>query len=211
MTDTLADVQQLRPGRPPRGRDAALRPRDAIPGQEKPLHDEAVEARMVELMATLMRDNDAPPEAFARLGVRSHNRRICRLRRKLFVARRRPLTLDSKLDGDPTGHDASTLPNPDEASASTHCRAAWVHRPRRDGGADGRQPGLRRRRSRSSMTCARRQWTGSPAQGGGSESRAHRPRSLPPHRSCSPACPTRTRSVPSISARTGSLSGPRPG
>jgi len=39
------------------------------PGQDKPLDDEVVEARMVDLMTTLMRDNDAPPEAFVRLGV----------------------------------------------------------------------------------------------------------------------------------------------
>jgi arylsulfatase A-like enzyme len=39
------------------------------PGQDKPLDDEAVEARMVDLMTTLMRDNAAPPEALVRLGV----------------------------------------------------------------------------------------------------------------------------------------------
>ncbi len=39
------------------------------PGQEKPLADAAVEARMVDLMAGLMRANHAPPEAFTRLGL----------------------------------------------------------------------------------------------------------------------------------------------
>ena len=39
------------------------------PGQETPLADAAVEARMVDLMAGLMRANHAPPEAFARLGL----------------------------------------------------------------------------------------------------------------------------------------------
>ncbi len=39
------------------------------PGQERPLDDPAGEARMVALMRALMEQNDAPPEAFARLGL----------------------------------------------------------------------------------------------------------------------------------------------
>lgn len=41
------------------------------PGQERPLQDPVQEARMVALMAGLMRANHAPPEAFARLGLAS--------------------------------------------------------------------------------------------------------------------------------------------
>ncbi len=37
------------------------------PGQEKPLADAALERRMAGMMAVLMQDNHAPPEAFARL------------------------------------------------------------------------------------------------------------------------------------------------
>jgi hypothetical protein len=37
------------------------------PGQERPLHDPAVEARMASLMRELMAANDAPAEAFARI------------------------------------------------------------------------------------------------------------------------------------------------
>ena len=39
------------------------------PGQVKPLDDAAAEARMVALMRGLMEKNEAPPEAFARLGL----------------------------------------------------------------------------------------------------------------------------------------------
>jgi hypothetical protein len=41
----------------------------ADPGQERPLQDPAVEARMTSLMRDLMAANDAPPEAFARIGL----------------------------------------------------------------------------------------------------------------------------------------------
>ena len=41
----------------------------ADPGQDRPLEDPALEARMAALMAELMRGLDAPPEAFARLGL----------------------------------------------------------------------------------------------------------------------------------------------
>ncbi|MDL2403526.1 sulfatase [Rhizobium mayense] len=41
------------------------------PGQDHPLRDESVEAAMTELMLGLMRDNDAPPEAFTRLELQS--------------------------------------------------------------------------------------------------------------------------------------------
>ena len=37
------------------------------PGQDKPIHDDAQEKRLVRLMAKLMAENDAPPEAFSRL------------------------------------------------------------------------------------------------------------------------------------------------
>jgi len=39
------------------------------PGQERPLQDPAVEARMASLMRELMTANDAPPEAFARIAL----------------------------------------------------------------------------------------------------------------------------------------------
>ena len=39
------------------------------PGQERPLQDPALESRMIEMMTSLMRDNDAPPEQFQRLGL----------------------------------------------------------------------------------------------------------------------------------------------
>jgi arylsulfatase A-like enzyme len=38
------------------------------PGQERPIHDAEIEARMVSLMKELMVRNEAPPEAFTRLG-----------------------------------------------------------------------------------------------------------------------------------------------
>ena len=41
------------------------------PGQVAPVRDAAVEARLVEAMARLMRANDAPAESFARLGLAS--------------------------------------------------------------------------------------------------------------------------------------------
>src|SRR5580658_7566169 len=40
------------------------------PGQQKPLHDTTIEARMVRLMRDLMIRNEAPPEAFSRLALR---------------------------------------------------------------------------------------------------------------------------------------------
>jgi hypothetical protein len=41
----------------------------ADPNQEKPFRDDAIEARLLAAMAKLMRRNDAPEEAFARLGL----------------------------------------------------------------------------------------------------------------------------------------------
>jgi arylsulfatase A-like enzyme len=41
----------------------------ADPGQDRPLHDPAQEARLSELMRRLMTENEAPTEAFARLGL----------------------------------------------------------------------------------------------------------------------------------------------
>jgi hypothetical protein len=40
------------------------------PGQAKPLHDSAIEARRVRLMRELMVRNEAPPEAFSWLALR---------------------------------------------------------------------------------------------------------------------------------------------
>ena len=37
------------------------------PTQQQPFRDEAIEARLLDLMAALMSRNEAPPEAFARL------------------------------------------------------------------------------------------------------------------------------------------------
>jgi hypothetical protein len=39
------------------------------PRQQTPLADAAVERRMLELLVAGMRENDAPPEQFERLGV----------------------------------------------------------------------------------------------------------------------------------------------
>jgi hypothetical protein len=39
------------------------------PGQDSPLHDSAVEEQMRRLMAELMAENDAPAEAFRRIGL----------------------------------------------------------------------------------------------------------------------------------------------
>ncbi|MEV6900338.1 sulfatase/phosphatase domain-containing protein [Amycolatopsis sp. NPDC051372] len=42
---------------------------DTDPGQETPIADDETELRMLTLLAGLMRDNDAPPSQFARLGI----------------------------------------------------------------------------------------------------------------------------------------------
>jgi hypothetical protein len=47
--------------------DTRLYDLESDPGQEKPLDDAAAEARMIDYMTALMRANDAPAEAFARL------------------------------------------------------------------------------------------------------------------------------------------------
>ena len=39
------------------------------PLQEHPIHDEVIEKRMIEHLIRLMRENDAPPEQFERLGL----------------------------------------------------------------------------------------------------------------------------------------------
>jgi len=41
----------------------------ADPAQARPIRDEAVEKRMIELMVRLMKENDSPPEQFERLGL----------------------------------------------------------------------------------------------------------------------------------------------
>jgi len=41
----------------------------ADPGQNNPIHDPVQEARLSDLMRRLMQDNEAPPEAFARVGL----------------------------------------------------------------------------------------------------------------------------------------------
>ncbi len=50
--------------------DTRLYDLETDPGQQTPLADAAVEARMVALMADLMRANHAPPEAFTRLDLK---------------------------------------------------------------------------------------------------------------------------------------------
>ena len=42
---------------------------EADPRQEHPIQDAEVKARMIELMVKLMRENDAPPEQFQRMGL----------------------------------------------------------------------------------------------------------------------------------------------
>jgi arylsulfatase A-like enzyme len=44
----------------------------ADPHQENPLQDAALEARMIGLMVRLMRENDAPPEQYIRLGLEAY-------------------------------------------------------------------------------------------------------------------------------------------
>ncbi|MBE0958386.1 hypothetical protein IH773_23230, partial [Escherichia coli] len=39
------------------------------PQQLHPIDDDAIEARMIALLIQLMKDNDAPPEQFQRLGL----------------------------------------------------------------------------------------------------------------------------------------------
>jgi chorismate mutase len=39
------------------------------PGQGTPIQDAAIEATMVEHLLRLMKENDAPPEQFTRLGL----------------------------------------------------------------------------------------------------------------------------------------------
>jgi hypothetical protein len=49
--------------------DTRLYDLKADPGQAKPLRDSPHEARLEGLMARLMQANEAPPEAFQRLGL----------------------------------------------------------------------------------------------------------------------------------------------
>ena len=51
--------------------DTRLYDLNADPGQDHPLSDVAQEARLSGLMAELMRANDAPPEAFVRLDMKT--------------------------------------------------------------------------------------------------------------------------------------------
>ena len=46
----------------------------ADPGQDRVLDDPEAEARMIRLMAKLMRENGAPPEQFERLGIPADGR-----------------------------------------------------------------------------------------------------------------------------------------
>ncbi|MCJ8062756.1 sulfatase, partial [Staphylococcus aureus] len=39
------------------------------PQQQHPIHDEAIEARMINLLIRLMKENDAPAEQYRRLGL----------------------------------------------------------------------------------------------------------------------------------------------
>jgi arylsulfatase A-like enzyme len=52
-------------------RDTRLYDLEADPGQERPLDDPSIEARMVELMRGLMERNEAPTEAYSRLALES--------------------------------------------------------------------------------------------------------------------------------------------
>ncbi|MFC0013357.1 hypothetical protein [Devosia nitrariae] len=49
--------------------DTRLYDVETDPGQEKPIQNGPVEARLRVLMTELMQANDAPPEAFARIGL----------------------------------------------------------------------------------------------------------------------------------------------
>ena len=49
--------------------DTRLYDLSADPGQEKPMQDAGVEARLEHVMVAMMADNQAPPEAFTRLGL----------------------------------------------------------------------------------------------------------------------------------------------
>ena len=49
--------------------DTRLYDLEADPGQDRPLDDESLERRLAALMGELMMENDAPAEAFARLGL----------------------------------------------------------------------------------------------------------------------------------------------
>jgi len=44
------------------------------PEQQRPFRDAAIEERFLRLMTELMRKNEAPPEAFLRLGLAAPNR-----------------------------------------------------------------------------------------------------------------------------------------
>lgn len=48
----------------------------ADPGQNHPIHDPAQETRLADLMRRLMQQNEAPPEAFARLGLQAGAERV---------------------------------------------------------------------------------------------------------------------------------------
>jgi hypothetical protein len=52
-------------------KDTRLYDLEADPGQEKPLNNPAVEARMVGLMRELMARNEAPVESYSRLALES--------------------------------------------------------------------------------------------------------------------------------------------
>jgi hypothetical protein len=49
--------------------DTRLYDLSSDPGQQHPISDPLVEARLRQMMAGLMRTNDAPAEAFSRLGL----------------------------------------------------------------------------------------------------------------------------------------------
>ena len=49
--------------------DTRLYDLDTDPGQDRPIRDDAQERRLMRLMAGLMAENDAPPEAFRRLEI----------------------------------------------------------------------------------------------------------------------------------------------
>ncbi len=62
-------IESRRDGKTEHGLSTLLFDLEHDPGQEQPIRDAAVEARMLDLLRTLMRANEAPVEQFERLGL----------------------------------------------------------------------------------------------------------------------------------------------
>ena len=69
FTKEMPTLRVPRPGRRPLEAETMLFDLVADPGQEHPLDNPEVEARLAAQMAQLMRENDAPAEQFARMGL----------------------------------------------------------------------------------------------------------------------------------------------